>query len=72
MGKTAAIMFIPESESSYLLSRLCKNTINQEAFSLKKGYCRSLLRWIFYSLKMWQGGGHGCCIYIRNTKKGGP
>lgn len=35
MGKTAATTFIPNSESSCLLSCLCKNTFYQEVFVVK-------------------------------------
>lgn len=35
MGKTAAVAFVPDSESPCLLSRLCKSTVYQEAFFVR-------------------------------------
>lgn len=72
MGKTAAVAFVPDSESPCLLSRLCKSTVYQEAFFVggrPPGSSRmdSLLPRV-----LWWGGGRGPCRYVGNTKKGGP
>lgn len=42
MGKTAAVAFVPDSESPCLLSRQCKSTIYQEAFFVGGGRALSL------------------------------
>lgn len=43
MGKTAAVAFVPDSESPCLLSRQCKSTIYQEAFFVGGGESTELV-----------------------------
>lgn len=72
MGKTAAVAFVPDSESPCLLSRLCKSTIYQEAFFVG-GETTGLVLDGFPPPKGFVvGGGRGPCRYLGNTKKGGP